>query len=363
MKRLVGFVFGISLGLGLFYFNSAGIENQKPVILAMIPQTGRVGGMGTHLRRGMELYLKQHPDFPYSVEFYDTESDAGKALSIYQQQVSLNKPDIIISSQIPATKAILPQAERDNIFVFVTICNAPNILEDYTNVQRFTDVSINTVGPVADHVNRNYSKITVLYGENEMSISFLDFFEKLLNKDVQLTKIIYSDTNQGMRETVYKALDTKPEIIYVIGSGFSYINAIRGIRSQAPDMKIIADSCFADSKVQEALGPDGYGIPFTGTEVSLEKTDNTKAYSFITDFQKEYKERPFVTAAYAYDMMSTIHNLTRQNKPITQKSFSDLAKIDGVSGIIRFPGQGESSVQMILLKQDEKGKIVRFKEE
>lgn len=357
------FIFiGIIFIFFLFYIIQPSTSSErKPHILAMIPQTGRVGGMGTHLKKGMELYLKEHPDFPYTVDFHDTESNPQKALSIYQQNVLLNKPDIIISSQTPSTKAILPQAKQDGIFVFVTICNVLNVIDGQTNAQRFTDVSINTVEPVAEYVNKHYSKVAVLYGENEMSASFLEFFEKLLNKNIHLEKFVYSDANQGIRETVYKALSFKPEIIYVIGSGFSYINTIKSIRSQNPDMKIITDSCFADPNVREALGKDGYGIPFTGTEVSLDATDNKKSETFIQNYQNAYQEKPFVTAAYAYDMMSVIDNLIKQNEPINQQSFAKLKQFDGVSGTIQFPGKGESSVKMILLKQNEKGEIIRYK--
>ena len=345
--------------IGVFYLNTPkhAINNTKPQILAMIPLTGRVGGMGSHVEKGIELYLKKHPDFPYAVDFHDTQSDVQKAISIYQQNVLRHKPDIIISSQTPATKAILPWAQKDGIFVFVAICNVPNVIEGYTNAQRFTDVSVNTVEPVAEYINTHYSNVAVLYGENEMSASFLSVFEKLLDKKVKLAKFIYSDANQGIRETVYKALNAKPEIIYVIGSGFSYINVIKNIRTQNPDMKIIADSCFADPNVRSALGSFGYGIPFTGTEVSLDRSNNPKSATFIDKYEKAYQEKPFVTAAYAYDMMTVIGDLARQNKPIDQRAFENLQQLDGVSGIIKFPGNGESSVKMILLQQNDKGEI------
>ena len=335
-------------------------DSQHERLLALLPLTGRLGVMGQHIKKGMELYQKQHPDFGYDIIFEDTAGSASQALSIYKQRVLSQKPSVVLTALNGVTTAILPVAKEDGVFVMTALLNAENILRGHSNVQRFTDRSSDLVSAVVKFAVDNNMSVLLFHPDDESGISIFNSFKRLSNGQIPIYELSYSLNSSDVRAEVTKAFESEAALIYVSGSGSAYVNSLKMLLSHSSDKTIVCDSTFYDPSVLSALGTLAIGVPFAGSIVSESNPTNPKTKSFVEDFYGAYKEKPVITAVYAYDMCAVLDMLLKSKIEVSQEAFLSLHEWNGVSGHIDFLPEGECSPTFVMLQLSSEGVVVRY---
>lgn len=301
---------------GLFVLSGDGAawgENAKKAVDLAVNDANRIGGING---RKIELISE------------DTGGEAKRAVSAYQKLVSIDNVDAVIGPLLQTEAgAIVPLVAKDGIPVVApSYANLANRPVWYNPLFVWIDPTIEAQR-IAEYVYQQGTRTVSIIGtkdawESEVSSSFETKFKELGGR-VLFKELVQPDA-RDMRLTITKAVNEKPQAIF-LGTYYQFISSLKrlselGFRGRLFSIEVdgyLAGETKDTSNKMQFIAPDFYTTDFT------------------QKFEKIYREKPGIPAGQAYDAMSILINLLKNNtREAILKEMSNFKSYLGVSGEI-----------------------------
>ena len=229
LKRCFYIIAGVVV-LGLVMITK--MNEPKPDVLLFLPMTGPQSAYGTHLSRGMTLWLEDNPDWKNRIKVVDTQSSPQQSVSAFLQEIAYSKPKVAIVASTSVTNALRPLAEREGIFVLSVLTTAKSAISKGL-VQRFSLSEQDSFLPSAEAFAKE-KKLAFIYSADEYGLSQYKTLTDFLKQQGRKLDIeeMYDLKERNVRETIYKVVSQKPSAIYVSGFGPAYRNIFKEIESE-----------------------------------------------------------------------------------------------------------------------------------
>lgn len=132
--------------------------------------------------------------------------------------------------------------------------------------------------------------------------------------------------------------------VFVAAAGDDLANALRTLRREGYESRILASSALASSEVLAAAGESAEFVYFAQTPFDAAAADEPMA-SFAAAYQAEYGEPPSFYAAHGYDAVMVLLQALRESGSVSAIDFRNgmraIADFPGVTGSIQFRESGD----------------------
>lgn len=335
-------------------------------VLALFPMTGPGASLGAYLEQGAllareEIETRNEGRLKVDLKIVDSKGKAAEAVSALQAALAGQKPHAIITSLSPVSRAIRPIVEKEGILTLITMTTMQDIARGTKHMVRVYANAGDFAAPLAAYTKKRLSRVHVLYMQDEFGQSMFEAYSAALKgSPVAITSGTYEMLQKDTRPLVLRALEEKPDAVYVIGYGPAYLATIRYLRELAPAMPLLADSTFSDPANRAALGDAAEGTVFSGTENELTRSKLPSAVAFKEMFSARYDRPAYGPAIFTYDAVRLVSDLAWKKGKVVAPAKKDVLKqspVSGVLGKIHIDRDGESSFSTRLMKV-EGGQIV-----
>ena len=334
-------------------------SNNKKNVYAVLPLTGFASHVGQTEKKTLELWKELHPDYSFNLKIIDSESTPSKALSALQQALLNEENPVIITSNSMFSYNFIPLVEERKGFEFMIVTfEKQNFQNNY--FLRMSEKNTDSLTPVIDYAKR-YKDIYAFYTNEEFGKNSVNFLSELLSKQGQtLTDSIPIETTQrDLRIEALKAINGKADAVFVLGFGcIGYSNIIRELQEQGFTGDILTGTATADPAVFSLIDTQNGRVIFPDKDMPM---NDGKHSAIIDALQQKLNARPFYVSFETWDTLDLIDWTIKNNKPFSQKTYSDLGKWKGVAGDIKFGNDGNVGYQFHLATF-KNGKIVPVEE-
>lgn len=328
-------------------------------VLALFPMTGPGASLGVYLEQGAllakdEIEKKHSGKLVVDLQILDSKGRAAEAVSALQAALAQQKPHAIITSLSPVSRAIKPIVEKEGILTLITMTTMQDIARGTKHMARVYANAGDFAAPLAGHTKKHFGKVHVLYMQDEFGQSMYEAYAAALKgSPVTVSAGTYEMLQKDTRPLVARAVEERPDAVYVIGYGPAYLATIRYLRELAPAMPLLADSTFSDPANRAALGDAAEGAVFSGTENELTQSALQSAVAFKESFSARFNRPAYGPAIFTYDALTLVSDLAWKKGKVVAPTKKDVLKkspVNGVLGQIRIDKDGESSFAMKLMK-------------
>ena len=219
-KSIIGWTIAALVAGFLIYSN---MQEQKALqtsgkrnVYAVLPLTGPLSIWGKQNKETMDYYLRKNPEAPINLVYVDSEGNPSKALTALQSKVLYDENPIVISSVSTISAALLPFLDQHGGFSVSIYTKESPAISQYKNQQRISFPILTEVGKkVIDYANKHYKTMVIFHSEDELGRFGLNTIREAYKGEI-IGSYSFSITERDVRNTVVKALATKPEAVFVI---------------------------------------------------------------------------------------------------------------------------------------------------
>ena len=334
---VIGFIF-----LTLIVLNK--MNTSKPDILLFLPMTGPQSAYGTHLSRGIDLWLEDNPTWKNKIKVVDTQSSPQQSVSAFLQEIAYTKPKVAIVASTSVINALRPLAEKEGIFVLGVLTTAKSAISPGL-IQRFSLSEQDSFLPSAEAFSKE-NKLAFIYSADEYGLSQYRTLTEFLKQKGRKLDIeeMYDLKERNVRDTIYKVVSQKPSAIYVSGFGPAYRNIFKEIQNYEYTGKIFADTGISDPAFFDEFKAFKNPIHFVGT--TMETDEETP---FKTRYEKTFSARPSFVSVFAYSALDFAKEMM-EKYITTQAEIYKLGSFPSDIGTLELLPDGEMHAPSILLE-------------
>jgi ABC-type branched-subunit amino acid transport system substrate-binding protein len=290
---------------------------------AAIAITGFGSDFGQSENNAIKL-LKEKYGKDSKVEFYieDTKSDVKTGVSAIKKLIDINKCDIVyceLSSIVDATSGIIRDAKvtliapvylenlRDNPFAYR---NLPSADQENSALIHFLEEN-----------NIVHEKIAVLFSNDVFGQTCFNSFKKLLPDS---STICYSEAvnESALRETAIKAINARPDVIYLGSMSETLGLLIKFLRQNGYDKEIITTDAFSYDYINSLAGEYANGVRY------VDFMDSENYVTFRNVYNERFGIKCVPSAMLCYDGISAVISIIKEGKDLEGSSY------DGLTGAI-----------------------------
>jgi len=318
---------------------------------AVLSLSGSAAKYGKWTKNGIELGLKEYLRKnklreKINIIYEDDATKAGNAVSAVNKLIFNDKVKYIIgpitSSNVLSVTDI---AERNKVILFTPCASNPAITNAGKFIFRNWPSDIYEGEIMAKYIvnELKIKKIAVVYMNNEYGIGIKDIFInsiKELGANILLVKSFKQD-QKNFGSIILNLKKIKPDLIYVPGHAIEVSTFVKQCKEKNILTRFASSVAFGDPVIfniaQNAVENTIFSSPL------FEPSDST-SQSFSNIYQKEYKEKPEVFAAHAYDAIQIILSTIIKcglNTKCAQRSIIDIKNYPGVTGLTTFDDNGD----------------------
>ena len=304
-KKVIGWGVAALVVVLLIYSN---IQEQKKlsigkhIIIALEAKTGPAGALAKYSHQGYRMAVedvkKKYGDIIELLEI-DTGGNPQRAITEFHKLKRDNMSLIVeLSSPAKAVSSVLD----GSLLTIASPVDAPDVANPKKGVYRIY-IGANSIIPVATKFIRDKGFITAatFTFDDDSGLGFRKEFKTAFTQaggKVISEEIFTLSQHDGMREQVYKALQTKPEAVFIAGVGPTYAQLFRLLKEQGYKGLIVTSWAMTCPEIYEQLGKTADGVIVLAPNFQkdlakrYEETHNTKAY--------------YENVAYGYDTIMLI---------------------------------------------------------
>lgn len=275
------------------------------------------------------------------VIYEDSQADPKTGISAFNKLTQINKVNIIVSSLSSVSSALVPLAERDNIYLFATTVSIPNFANGTRYVWRYHLTGDMESKKMADFLynEMNITKVAVLYLNDEFGVGSYKAFKKAYKGSVLIAEK-YDLKTTDVKTQLTKIKERNPEAVYFIGTGNAFVNAIKQFRELEINSLCIGNSAIVVYLSQ--LGEYADGCYYTSAEFNPE-SEKPDVRSFVNSFTKKYNSTPNYVNAESYDLIFLIKEALEKNIKL-DTAFKTIKTHKGVMGNVSIKENKDVSV-------------------
>ncbi|MBT3381163.1 MAG: ABC transporter substrate-binding protein [Lentisphaerae bacterium] len=363
MKKKLAIVIGALVVIALGVVVVQNMQNGQPDrpgpaksvpvrVATNIPITGPLAIWGTSIQEGGSMALEELAARPgasavIKVDWQDNQGDPSTAVSLLQQQYMTGAPDVYVSGLKPQAMAIMDQLVEKGTPNFVWIFDLA-INQGSSNNFR-TLVSYKLEAPVyLNYVDRVKPKrVAIVYIQLPHSAEEFDtvVVPGLEERGIAVQQEIYDFGHKDFKDIAAKVKAFGPDLIILNGFQGHLVGLVRALRPLGliGDGNVIGTYDMIDAA--KVLAPDEVeGIRVVAPRFETRPTEG-KAGPWRERFQAKYGKAPLYIHAYAYDMITVIHDAaTRLTLPATKEQWINAISAtdaEGITGPLKFDEDGD----------------------
>lgn len=322
---------------------------------AVIPLTGNGSALGGLIRRGIELGVEdvnnKAGEKRIEVVIEDSKTLPNEGLTAFRKLVDVDKVNTVLVGFSLVCNAVAPVAEESKVLMVGTTTTLPGLTDNRNYLLRFFPTADMFVSTIADYAGTKYSRVAIIYAEDEygksMFTAFRDKFQKGGHSLVFSESFKPSDTD--FRSLVEKMSAAKPDFIFLPGYGPGYVTLINQIREKNKDVPLMGDSPLTNPPVYKAAGAAVEDVIVPGTALDAGVGETPAQQAFIENYRKRFNENPSINVTINYDfvhLLAAAAENTDKSPEAIRRYFMSQAPYKGVTGDISFQPNGESIVQV-----------------
>ena len=343
MKKLFLFLF-------VFFAALTGCKNDhssdKIRVGLVMPLTGGVAFLGQPFTNAIVMNTDTSK---VQLFIQDTKSEPKTAISVVNQMITVDKVDVVISLKPVISETFNPILEAKGITHFV-FAYSPEIT-DASNVMK--------IYPSSDDEDMSYLKYaqdkgykSIVFLRHMFPDAELGYKTVVIPKSKEYGLTVYDEPfDEATRDFNNLSLKVKSydsDLIVVQSLAYNYVNIIKSFQHTGIKNKMLGDLNFNDLYTYDyEILKDMENIPFLGLSYVLsdEYAEFDKAYI------EKYNEKPTVSAAFPYDVMTVINNMKESGtkKQDIIKYYNE-HEVNGVTGRISFNEKGKQEVKYEILR-------------
>jgi branched-chain amino acid transport system substrate-binding protein len=285
-------------------------EKQTVTIGGILPLTGDLGVYGQNVKAGAELAVDEinaaggidGKKIIFTCE--DNRGEATDTVSSFRKLVDVDNVPVIVGAVVSTnTLAIAPLAQEDKV-VLISISTSPK-LSQWEDGYFFRVIASDSYqGRVMAQLARdmNYSKIGVMYINNEYGVGLMDVFVEKFEElgGTVLIKVPHDEGKTDFRSEITNLKASQPPAVMMV----SYVKEASIIFKQARELGLETQwFCSETHKSDEFVGLVGDAAE--GILITYPSTD-PKYSDFKADYNAKYHQDPGIYAAEGYDMVKAI---------------------------------------------------------
>lgn len=290
---------------------------------AAIAITGFGSDFGQSENNAIKL-LKEKYGKDSKVVFYieDTKSDVKTGVSAIKKLIDVNKCDIVyceLSSIVDATSGIIRDAKATLI--------APVYLENlgenpfaYRNLPSADQENLALIHFMEEN-NIVHKKIAVLFSNDVFGQTCFNSFKKLL-PDSSIICYAEAVNESALRETAIKAINAKPDVIYLGSMSETLGLLVKFLRQNGYDKEIITTDAFSYDYINSLAGEYGQGVRY------VDFKDSERYKIFRNNYKLKFDVKCVPSAMLCYDGISAIISAKQNGKDLNGSTY------DGLTGTI-----------------------------
>jgi len=309
-------------------------DDSKIEVGVNLPLSGKLSYYGSEVKDALTIIQKQNTGSKIQFVFEDNQSQANNSVTVFNKLSTNKNMPLIISCNSPLSIPLRPLAEKNKKVLLALVTGARDF--GVFNKWSFRDaINQDQEGEIlADYiVNKTSYKRGVSFVVNDdYGLGGASSFK---NKFIALGgSILMQETfemdERDMRSKIIKLLNTKPELVLLVGREQTIITSINQIRERDKKILIITSDAFESPTVLEGLGENAKGIVFASYYNNFE---NEKGQVFLKEFQENFSRKPGIYAVDAYVAGNYALTILKETGSDSEKFRQALSKMEYESPI------------------------------
>ena len=327
------------------------------------PLSGRAANYGKETKMGVDLAIKEINSSKLldgkkiEVQYEDDQADPKIATEAIHKLINIDKVPIILGGFTSrSTLAIAPIAEQSKVVLLSASSTADDIKNSGDYI--FRNVPTNssqgkTMSDFAYSILKS-KNAAILYDNGDYGISLKDAIESHFKENGGKITLIeaYNSGDKDFRTQLTKIWKNKPDVIFFPGnyqeSGLILKQATElGVKST-----FIGGDGSVSSELVEISGISSENTFYSNMAIGYGIADN-EISNFNELFYQEYKEKPSVYSAYAYDAMKLIADAISRSDYSSggiKQALYETNNFIGVTGLTNFNEFGEVDKSFYIYK-------------
>lgn len=315
----------------------------------LMPLTGDIAFLGQSFTNAI---LMNADTAKVELFIQDTKGEPKTAISILNQMIATKGLDVVVSLKPAVSESINPILEVKNIphFVFAfspEITNANNVIKQYPSSDAEDMAYLNYA---VEHNKKNIVFLRHIFPDAELAYKTI-VIPNAQEKGLNVHDVPFDLSTKDFNNLTQKVKSLNPDMIVVQSLSYNFLNIVRSFYHAEILEKMLGDLNFGDLYTYDfTTVKEMDNIPFLGLSYVL--TDSYK--TFEKKYLEKYGDRPNIFAAYPYDVMTVINNLSKSgaNKEDIIKYYND-NNVNGVTGRLWYDKKGNQNVDYQILKYHE----------
>lgn len=319
----------------------------------VIPLTGPGAALGDLIKRGLDLGLEDvnanASGKRLEAIYEDSKTNPNQGLTAFRKLVDVDNVDFVLVGFSTVCNAVAPVAEESKVLMVGMTTSMPGLTEGRQYVIRLFPNADMLAGTIADYATTRFSRVAVIYAEDEYGKNTFTTFRNKFEKDNR--SVVFSEsfkpTETEFRSIVAKMMDAKPDAVYLPGYGPGYIALINQIRERDANIPIMGDSPLTNPPVYRAAGNAVEGVIVPGTPLDAAMAETPAQQAFLERYRQRFNENPSINVTINYDfiqLLAAAVEKTDRSPEAIRNYFLSQSPYKGLVGEIRYEPNGESIV-------------------
>lgn len=279
----------------------------------------------------------------------DTKGEPKTAVSIVNQMIATNNIDVVISLKPAVSETINPILEAKGIthFVFAyspEITDATNVIKLYPSSD---DEDMAYLNYARENGKKSIAFLRHMFPDAELGYKTV-VVPKSKEYDIKVFDEPFDEATRDFNNLAQKVKSYNTDLIVVQSLAYNYINIVKSFQHSGIRDKMLGDLNFNDLYTYDyEIVKEMGNIPFLGLAYVLSE----EYKQFDRDYFKKYNEKPTVSAAFPYDVMTVVNNMKESgiDKEGIVKYYKNHV-VNGVTGRIVFNEKGKQEVEYQILR-------------
>lgn len=340
------------LGAAVFLVGcSPRTDDSKVVrVAANLPLSGPLATYGDAVLSGASMAIEDlqraGSSVTISIDWQDNAGDPPTAVSVMQQQLRSN-PDIYVSGVKPQSMAIMDRIVAAGLPHFVWIFDKNINTSSDNNFRTWVSYKIEPQIYFDYAAGRSARKVAVVYVQLPHTVeAYQQTLVPMLEAEgAKVLTQAFEFGKRDFRDIATRIRDFGPDLIVLNGFQSELVGLVRAMRpfDLISEGNTVATYDMLDAA--EVLGADELEGILVVAPLFVTRPDEPVVSAWTAEFVDEYQKAPLYTDAFAYDMVTAIHNAARRLQlPATSEEWMvALRETDtvGITGPIRFDTDGD----------------------
>lgn len=337
-------------------------------IAVILPLTGESAELGTPILESMKLaeitankYLTSIKATPIKLMIEDGKSTANGVIAAFNKMRHKDPAAFIIFGDVPCNNlaSSVSKYHYPVIALGAAAANIPSLSQNYFRMWTASNVSGKRLAEYAKK-ELNKSNGAILYMNNNYGNEFqLAIANNFTNEGGTIVKSeTYGDSGLDIKMQVQKIINSKPDVIFIIGFGTNYLATINYLKTMSYSGPILTDETITIPEYHYAVKEVLPQIYFSGTSFSPYDTNSDCYNTFVKPMMDNLNVIPNSHSVFGFASIGILVDAIERcgNSPESiHAGLSTLRNYNSIVGVLSYSKERELEIPVIIRKMNDDG--------